>query len=105
MNKLIYLKTKQLFQSKLFLQTCLFVLFILSSNNLAFSQTGKGPKCPTGVCIGPGGSKSTSVTITTDTYFDAITIKNNNTLIVKAPNTLFIGMEGTAPGTQTVDFQ
>jgi len=78
-----------------------FNLFLVSA---VFAQNG--PNCPSGICIGPGGSiNSGSLTITSNSYYSSIIVKNGTTLTVKSGVTLYVGQVGTAFNTQVVDFQ
>ena len=75
---------------------------------LSFSFNGvaqNGPNCSSS-CFGPGGSiTSGSLTVSTNSFYSSITIKNGETLTVKSGFTLYVGQVGTPVTTQVVDFQ
>lgn len=50
-------------------------------------------------------NSGSTVTITTDTYYASVVVKNGGTLIINSPATLTIGAAGTPATTQVVDFQ
>tara|TARA_R110000868_G_scaffold107860_1_gene294875 strand:- start:87 stop:2546 length:2460 start_codon:yes stop_codon:yes gene_type:complete len=81
-----------------------FLLVFFSISVIGYSQNG--PDCPSGVCVGPGGSFSSgSLKITSNAFYTNITIKNGNTLTVVSGSTLYVGSVGTSATTQVVDFQ
>lgn len=80
----------------------LMVLFVFMFENNMIAQSG--PNCPT-VCAGPGGSFSGNLTLTQNTFYSSIIIKNNETLIVRSGFTLYVGQVGTLVTEQVVDFQ
>ncbi|MGG7034985.1 MAG: T9SS sorting signal type C domain-containing protein [Flavobacterium sp.] len=90
---------------KKLLITIVSLLSALCWNNEVFSQQN-GPNCPSGVCIGPGGSFSNaSLTVTSDTYYKDITVESGKTLTVKPGATLYVGKVGASADEQAVDFK
>ena len=84
------------------IRVLLIVLFICLLGNNMIAQNG--PNCLSGVCIGPGGPY-TGLPISSNVFYSNMTIKNNETLIVRSPFTLYVGQVGTPATTQVVDFQ
>ncbi len=71
---------------------------------IGFAQNG--PNCPTGICIGPGGSiTSGSLTVASNAFYASITIKTGQTLTVKSGCTLYVGQVTNLATIQVVDFQ
>jgi hypothetical protein len=80
----------------------LFLLLFFCFNGVAQN----GPNCPSGVCIGPGGSiTSGSLTVALTSFYSSITIKTGQTLTVKSGYTLYVGQVTNSATTQVVDFQ